>query len=259
MSSRSLQILTKPFYSNAVIISQSGKLLSTISDHKADWYLKKGIATEVPPPEGYPRAIRLTFEPHPEEGPRTYSLNVSEDKCVLCGNIHSLTLHHVVPYVVRKHFPIKHKTKARQWCVLLCTDCHEEVEKATQPLYKQDFPLGIKDMNTNFTLQVIKYKNNLDRIPPEKLKELLSRSDYKTIDKIPDYSPKNKKMYFSQRSRQHKSEISAWANKFIAEHGGIEGVKSFFREIFLCFNPKFLPTGYLEIGDTRLTDEQKTV
>lgn len=253
------QVLTRTFYSNVVIISKDGKLLSTISDSRANWYLKKNLATEIHPPVGYSRAIRLSFKPHSDAEPQTYDLNISEDKCVLCGKFSDLTLHHVIPYVIRKYFPLTLKSKARQWCVLLCIDCHEKVETITQPIYKERFPLGGSNPCTNNTLEIIKHKKAFHKITPEKLKFLFDHSNYKTIDEIPNYTPSRRKENMAERSKQHQAKIKQWAEDFIAEHDGVDGVKKYFREMFLLFNPKYLPQGYLEIGDTRLTPDQKSV
>ena len=239
-------------YSNVIIISNGGNLLATISDRKANWYLKKGLAIETLPPIGYPRAIKLKFEADVNRTPKPFEINVNENKCVICGKENKLTRHHVIPWVIRKHFPLQHKQYARQWCVLLCVECHENVELFTQPLYKEKFPQGTEiKRNTNIALQMIKHNGHLDKLSTEKFANLLEHSTYKSVEEIPPYKNKNKNEFRKTLSIQHKLEIKKWALKFIHEHDDIKGTKTYFRELFLTMNPKYLPEGYLDI-------EQKT-
>lgn len=215
-------------YSNIIIVTNDDKLLATISQRKANWYIRKGLATEmVPPPEGYPRAIKLTFEANVHRTPKQFEINVNANKCVICGKEDSLTRHHVIPYVIRKHFPLSQKQYSRQWCVLLCVDCHHNVEELTQPLYKQSFPSGKKFSNSNLTLQMIKFKGHLNKLSPDKLSVLLELSDYKTVEEIPLFRKKNRTQSQRERSRHHFLEIKRWAKQFIKDHGGLRGRLSF--------------------------------
>lgn len=251
MMNKCRHIIGSP-YSNIIIVNCKGNLLATISKRKADWYIKRKLAKEmVPPPPGYPRAIKLNFEADVERNPKPFEINVNENKCVICGKENELTRHHVIPWVIRRYFPLKHKNYSRQWCVLLCVDCHEEVEMLTQPLYKSDFPKGVAARkNTDLTLQMIKDKGHLDKLSPDKLSILLERSTYKTVAEIPPYRTKNKAASRYSLKTLHEIEIKKWALKFIKDHDGIKGVKDYFRGIFLTMKPKFLPSGYLDLPET---------
>lgn len=250
MGNRQAHLKSK-YYSNVVILSRNGLPLSTVSTKKAKWYLLRNLASEViPPPAPYPRAIQLNFAHKAESDPSPCDLLVSEDKCVMCGATTMLSLHHVVPHVIRRHFPPEHKDHAREWCVLLCTKCHQFVEEVTQPLYKKQFPQQKKNKdNINFSLQVIKAKGNIRKIPREKLNMFLNQSDYKSVDDIPDRQTISRKEHHQILSNTHLKSIEVWANDFIVKHGGIEGVKKYFSEIFLSLNPKYVPEGYLPVKE----------
>lgn len=243
--------LKNKYYSNVIILSRNGMPLSTVSTKKANWYLTRNLASEVTPPEPYPRAIQLNFAHKAEANPSPCDLLVSEDKCVMCGVTELLSLHHVVPHVIRRYFPPEHKDHAREWCVLLCTKCHQFVEEVTQPLYKKNFPQQKKNMDTtNAQLQVIKREGNIYKIPQEKLKEFFDKSDYKSIEEIPEAPVISRKEHHQILSCTHLKAIELWANNFIAGNGGIDGVKKYFSEIFMSLNPKYVPEGYLPVEKT---------
>jgi len=237
----------KQFYSNVIILSNKGIPLSTVSTRRASWYLRKNLGVEVPPPNGYPRAIKLNFTADVERPSFVHDLAVCKTQCVICGTSFDLTLHHVVPHVIRKHFPIEHKARARQWCVLMCLTHHMGLETDLKKIYYgDDFPHASRNKNTNITLQKIKAAGNLYRIPPEKMEDLLSKSDYASIQDIPILTSEVLSEHRQKCSERHNEAIKEWALQFVADHGGIEGTKTFFREHFLSYNPKYLPEGWLQ-------------
>jgi len=237
------------FYANILIVGKKGEHLATISEKRAKWYISKKLATEIVPPHPYPRAIKLTFDHKAVDNPKSWDLQISEDKCVMCGRTNTLSLHHIVPYVVRRHFPEETKKYSREWCVLLCTKCHLRIEKIIQPLYKEKFPPeGPLRKNTNITLQIIKSKGHLNRIPPEKLKLLLSLSDYSNVEDIPPYhGMTTKRKMHSLMSESHREAIRQWALEFIEEHGGIDGTEQYFLDLFLKCEPNHLPTWFSDL------------
>lgn len=245
MKQRALQPLSKKHYSNIIVISKNGNPLSTISEKRANWYLKKNLAVEVPAPTPYPKAIKINFDHNCETNPRQFDLLIVNDQCAICGKTEDLTLHHIIPYVLRKHFPSESKCYSREWCVLLCVDCHGIAELKTQPLYKRKFPAGIKNRNTNIILQEIKDSGNIHKVKAERLKWLLEKSDYKSIEEIPPLSVSRKEKH-EYVSKMHKEAISKWAKDFIDKHDGIKGVKKYFGNIFLSLNPKFLPDEHIK-------------
>lgn len=239
----------KPHYSNILLTSKENTPLSTISEKRYKWYLKKELATEVIPSiDGYSHTIQLKFKNNPIiEG---YShISICENRCVICGCGEKLTLHHVIPKCIRKHFSEEHKGHSREWCVLLCVDCHKIVEDLTQPMYQKNFPKNIsKYEKYNITLQQLKSERNMNKLHPKKIKKMLEQSDYKSIDDIPPYNVDDRKNYHKSLRDNYRDEIKKWAHEFINSHGGVDGVKQYFRDMFMNLSPQYLPNGYLEIN-----------
>ena len=243
---------SSPHYANVVLIAQDGRPLSTISHRRAKWYLKKNLAIEIPAPAPYTRALQINFT-HKQQGQaEKWDLEVSDNCCVMCGTTQNMTLHHIVPRVIRRYFPFEVKSHAREWCVLLCESCHNNVEAVSQPIYKVKFPYSSpKDKHMDMALQVIKHKGNLDKIPEEKLKGMLAESSFKSIEEIPDLNPESNrglaKELSSRRSNTQQRLIEAWANDFIQEHGGIDGTHQYFYDLFLTFKPQYLPKWFRDL------------
>jgi 5-methylcytosine-specific restriction endonuclease McrA len=242
--------LPDDFYGNALIISQTGKPLCTLNRKRIEWYLKRGLAEEVPPPEGYPRAIQLNFKAKLDiRNPKPYELAILKSQCVLCGSTDKLTIHHVVPQCIRKLFPVSEKARARQWCVLLCVKCHKNVEDVTQAVYRKDYPKSGAPIleRDQILLRRLKGMGILHKLDPEKLTRLLSSAGYQSISDIPGPpTPEENHSLPKLASKLHRQLLTQWGHDFISSHGGIEGTKSYFRELFLDFKPKYLPVGYLD-------------
>ena len=244
--------LSTPHYANVLLIGQDGKHLSTISSKKAKWYLRKNLAVEVPAPEPYARALQINFTHKQVGDAEKWDLEVSDNCCVMCGTTQELTLHHIVPRVIRRYFPFEVKSHAREWCVLLCEDCHIKVEAVSQPIYKVKFPYSSpKDEHMDMALQVIKHKGNLDKVPAEKLKRMLAESSYATAADIPDLDTDSNRSLTrfmgTRRSNIQQQLIEAWAKEFIQEHGGIDGTHQYFYDLFMTFNPQHLPKWFIEL------------
>ena len=182
--------------------------------------------------------------------PKSYELAIIKSQCVICGATDKLTIHHVVPQCIRKRFPVSEKARARQWCVLLCTKCHKNVEEVTQAVYKKDYPKSTVPIieGDQILLRRLKGMGILHKLDPEKLARLLSSAGYKSISDIPS-PPTNDENHSIPKlvSKFHRKLLTNWSHNFIASHGGIEGTKSYFRELFLDFKPMYLPIGYLRL------------
>ena len=236
-------------YDNGLVIGLDGNPSCTLNGERLDWYLKRGLATEVTPPAGYPRAIQLNFKSKFTRSPQPYELAVIKNQCCLCGAKEQLTLHHVVPTVIRKRFPTKEKGRSRQWCLLLCVDCHKNVEDVTQAVYKNGYPPAVIPPvdRDRITLRRLKGMGVLDRIGTDKFNTLMATSGYTNIESIPGPPTReDEKELHRLYSTMHHKAIDQWAIKFIEDHGGIERTKAYFRDLFLTFNPKYLPEGYLD-------------
>src|SRR5690606_2478980 len=122
--SKTRDVLEGIYYSNTLVISKTNKPLTTLAERRAKWYLNRELAEDVTqefkPKEGfekYDRIIRLKFVSKAEDkSTDPFFQQVLETKCVVCGKVENLTLHHVVPSAVRKHFPEEHKNHAHGWC-----------------------------------------------------------------------------------------------------------------------------------------------
>jgi exonuclease 3'-5' domain-containing protein 2 len=250
---RKLDHLTRPHYSNIILVDPTNSLLTTISKRKAQWYVSRNLGVFIEPPEGYTNAVKLLFTPsikNPGSLKKQANLNVCDNKCVICGSTITLTLHHVIPHVIRRYFPPLDKEFSRQWCVLLCEHHHGIIETDLwQTVYKaNNFPDGVSSSYEDMNKSLIKLKESGDilKIPKDRLEFLLKKSLYVSVDEIPPMDLDEIKVFRKNRSIEHKKLIEKWSLTFIKQHGGIEGTKQYFKEHFLTYNPKFLPEGWLE-------------
>lgn len=248
----------RPHYSNILMVDREGTPLSSISDRKAKWFISRSLAKEVTPQRGFERTIQLTFKNQPAK-PQVWELNATPNQCVICGKPTDLTLHHVIPYLFRRHFHAKDKDHSRQWCVLLCEEHHQEAEVLMEDVYRnqipvhqsKDTPPGTELSRAGFTLVRLKSEGRLAKVPNERLAKLLATAGYKDTTEIPTMSADETSNAMRQIgdniSKHHQKAISDWVYSYIASHGGIDGIKELFRNIFLSMKPRFLPIGYLEI------------
>ena len=175
---------------------------------------------------------------------------VIKSECVLCGTTDKLTIHHVVPQCIRKLFPLSEKARARQWCVLLCVKCHKNVEDVTQAVYKKHYPKGgvpnvAKD---RIILRRLKGMGILYKLDPDKMSKLMASAGYEFVTDIPGPPTREEEQELPRlASKIHRQMLSQWGHDFILDHGGISGTKAYFRNLFLDFHPKHLPTGYLDL------------
>ena len=122
----SLRYLTKPMYSNCVILHPDGKVLCRSGEKRMNWYLARGLAEKV---SENPPTIKLNFKPAGEgDVDDAYMLADKDNLCVVCGTTEQLTKHHVVPYSYRIHFPESCKRHTSYDILPVCVDCHESYE-----------------------------------------------------------------------------------------------------------------------------------
>ena len=136
MTPSKLQPKSRPHYDNALLISRDGKPLTTAAYDKLDWYLARGLGVEVNdyPDKRFTRVVQLTFQ-HGGNAVRPTDLELVENKCVVCGSTTDLSLHHCVPYRIKRFYPMEDRQWTRHQCVLVCADHHAaaEVEAAKVP------------------------------------------------------------------------------------------------------------------------------
>lgn len=153
----SRQVIGGEYYSNILLISRRSAPLTTISEKRAKWYIDRDLAEEVLDQEReekfprYIRVVRLKFQAKLEDKGDPFYHQILETQCVVCGKKDGLTLHHVVPSVVRKFFPSEHKNHSHGWCVLLCEKHHGEADRLAQELHEQE----VKELERKVT-EVIK-------------------------------------------------------------------------------------------------------
>lgn len=123
-------------YGDTLLISDKGSALVGVSDKKRDWYLKRDLACDVTKKfhdEGkfldFPLVLQLRFKSKVDVQNNAFYFQPLVSRCVVCGKTESLSTHHVIPQVIRKHFEEEEKSHAHSWCVLLCEEHHLEADK----------------------------------------------------------------------------------------------------------------------------------
>lgn len=123
----------RSIYDNILMVHPDGAPMCRLSARKARFYLRNGLAEEIP---GDPPTIRLLFEPAgPGQAGNEYMLSARASRCVVCGTEESLTRHHVVPYCYRRHLPRRYTIRSSNYDVLvLCVEHHLQYEAAADQL-----------------------------------------------------------------------------------------------------------------------------
>ncbi len=104
----------------------NGTHMFTTSKRKVDWYLDRNLAVITED-----HKVQLTFIPRGEgfKEHEVFGKVPRVNKCVVCGQDHSLQRHHVVPYHYRKFMPLRYKSRNHHDVVLICRVHHEEYEQ----------------------------------------------------------------------------------------------------------------------------------
>ncbi|KAI8330939.1 hypothetical protein EDC96DRAFT_548853 [Choanephora cucurbitarum] len=128
-------------YENWKVYSKHHKLMFRCNEKKAQWYIKKDLASLIP---NESRAIKLNFEA--KGSGHAHGDYMTEDRsnvCVACGGDQYLTMHHVVPEMYRHWMPLVVKSKSSRDLLLLCKHCHDNYEQKATAFKKQ----GVKRFN----------------------------------------------------------------------------------------------------------------
>lgn len=166
-------VKSKRIYDNCTMLSPDNEFMAHCSEKRMKWYLKRNLAEQVSE-----TTFRLTFEPKGigNADDVEYQLAERENKCVVCGITEKLTLHHIVPFCYRKHFPIEYKNRNSFDVVCMCHHCHDEYERVAQ--------LEKKTLCERFSLQERTGENTEQRRAREMLSLLKTLQLYQ--DKIPE-------------------------------------------------------------------------
>jgi hypothetical protein len=167
-----------------MIVAPDGQPLCRTNQKKLDWYLERGLATQV---EGTScPTIRLNFEPSGRKGAdHPYHTAEKANRCVCCAGEDRITRHHVVPYGFRKFFPRELKEHTLHDVVPLCVICHEKYESSAFELKKElasryNISLLGKGCHTDKSLYAIRGAGNAlayhhDKMPTARRETLLKK------------------------------------------------------------------------------------
>lgn len=228
---------TNKLYSNVLLLNMFGKKLSTISNKKANQYIRFGSAEEIQSIDGlyngYTRVVKLNF-PAKKNEPKFIEPMVNQ--CVICGDKDKLTWHHILPKFLKKHFPVKYKSRNRTWNVLLCVKCHKYVEVQTYKMLKNIFP-PFHEYRKKFLVSrmVIGFRKSM-HIGAYKHKIWICR----ILLKIPT------RFIF-------RYEANKYGKYVIKYNHGYEQVYELYKNIFNSFKPRYLFEGAMTIQN--LEDE----
>lgn len=245
-----LQVKKSKHYSNILMLSKEGVALATISKKRADWYLNRNLAKEIDPYDQYNRVIQLRFEPK-HISTSDIQTQILENKCVVCGTKEDLTLHHVVPSVIRKYFPKQDKSRQHTWCVLVCLKHHEKAEQKNS-LVTKDFiknrnkilesTLSYKKIKAARILKSVLAQAIIDKVPSDVIKRSLKRLKLDSIEEIEKVDMDSLVKEYKEKTKIVRRQTVL---QFIKDKGGIDNVKKIFRDLFLSLNPEHLPEGFL--------------
>ncbi|KAI9358816.1 hypothetical protein BD770DRAFT_69533 [Pilaira anomala] len=122
-------------YENWKVYSMAHKLMFRCNEKKAQWYLKRDLATVLPKET---RSIKLTFEAKGDGHKKgDYMVEDRANICVSCGGNQYLTIHHVVPEMYRHWMPLAVKSKSSRDLLLLCKNCHNVYEDKAMKFKKK--------------------------------------------------------------------------------------------------------------------------
>ena len=123
---------SRKIYGNYKVFSPDDILMFRCDEKKANWYLKRDIASIVKP-----NTIKLKFTPRGlGNHNKPFGLDEMRNVCVNCGETEMLTRHHIVPICYRKFFPLDLKSHNFHDVLALCTNCHEDYERKADDLKK---------------------------------------------------------------------------------------------------------------------------
>ncbi len=117
-----------------LVRNTKGEPILRCNEDKARFYLRKGYAVEVEP-----GVLQYTDEATEKRLGELYLgdfskffLAVKNDRCVVCGQGHGLTRHHVVPQRVKPQVPPPYRSCLSN-VLFVCLACHDKYERAPEP------------------------------------------------------------------------------------------------------------------------------
>jgi cation-transporting P-type ATPase D len=127
-------------------LAPDGFHLCNCDEKKINWYLKKELADVVQQNPPY-WVIRLKFLPGGKSMEQLRSeINQFEhgfymeeraNRCCVCGTPKHYLKYHIIPLLYRRHFPQTYKSHRSHDVVLVCPDCHQRANMASDQLKTQ--------------------------------------------------------------------------------------------------------------------------
>lgn len=242
----------KIIYGNWRVYHPDGTLMFLCEDKKANWYLKKDLATKISDNE-----ILLTFQPSGKGRQSLYDLSEKKNICVVCGldNLELLTKHHVIPTEYRKFFPLHKKSRLSHDILIMCQNHHWEYENK----FAQKLKLKLESENNIQRNNINKNKKRSYQV--QRYADLLL--DYDVCQKLPKYRinfflSEMKSVFgtddpFEVQKIEIMKEIDKdndIIGKIIVDNlTDIDEFERMWRNHFVkSMNPKFLPTGWSTEG-----------
>ena len=230
------------YYDNILVIAPDGTKLSTIGRRRKDFYLKNNLAIETGPSGVYPDSITLKFQPDVITV-RPHNLVLGENKCVVCGGVDELELHHVMPYFIRRRLPRKYREHSHHWCVLVCAECHRKADDLAKTIYSDLFNYissQAKTDNSLFRLKKLVHSDHWNNIPEERQLEILFDADFETPEEVMSLN-------IDIGKTDNSIFVDRWVENHINSFNSIEKMYLTYKNQFLKLDPQYLPEGFLEL------------
>ncbi len=113
-------------YEGCQVLSPEGELMFRCRRKKAEWYLKKDLASRL---SDDPLTIQLSFVPKgPGRVGDPFHLQRRKNVCCVCGETETLSRHHVVPYCYTKYDSDGFRHNSHD-VLPMCQDCHTDYEE----------------------------------------------------------------------------------------------------------------------------------
>jgi hypothetical protein len=156
--------------------SNDGRFLSHTSRKRANWYLKRNLATFTE--DG--KNIQLSFKEKNFIPDYNNFRESYQDYCVCCGVSENLTKHHVVPQQYFPYLPIEFKEFNHHDLLCMCRVCHNEYENKAiglkDNIYTEFVPLYYRRLVRDIHLiKNLKYKRDFKKNDPARISSKINK------------------------------------------------------------------------------------
>jgi hypothetical protein len=233
-----VNIAQNSIYESYKMLDIDGNFLCYCNQKKAMWYISRNLANWTEE-----KVFKLNFEPKGKgKSDIDFYSQVLENKCVVCGSLHHLNKHHVVPYVFRSRLPVQYKSRNHHDIVPLCVDCHEEYESYANELKKElANNLGVKFNSEKLTQEE---KHNKKILQAQITLEKVRKGVFTNIpqDRILELEKIASEPITIEFVTNHKV---IWADKIVedvlSKNNLFEFYKMWRKHFVDIMNPQFLP------------------